>query len=170
MLTTVRLTLGFSRTLAVLLSVIHIVAVVSAASLSISLAARCALALLIIVSLVLTIRQHCFRTSTRSIVGLTLKSQKSDTKKLQIGLAEAATESWWLELASDSSLSTSVSLPQDVRPTQHTAKLVGSYLVTPRLVLLNFKIAGRWGHFPAVIFADATDAQQLRRLRVLLLH
>lgn len=48
------------------------------------------------------------------------------------------------------------------------AELLGTSFVAPYLTVLNFKIAGKHNAKHVVIFPDAIDSEQFRKLRVLL--
>ncbi len=161
----VRLSLGFSRTLFVLLCTIHLIALLSALSLSLDLYIRVILAAAILLSCAYNVRKHCFRTLNRSVRAVLLKPENLHPKAAQLPRSTLPADAWRLELVSDQS-----SLKSNQPAQQQAATLAGSYLVTPWLVLLSFKVEGRWGRFPVVIFADSTDSAQFRQLRILLLH
>ncbi|MDF1643974.1 MAG: hypothetical protein P1U80_07300 [Pseudomonadales bacterium] len=163
MFTTVRLPLGRSRILLVLLCFIHLAGLLSVLILPINHYQRGLLIVGIAVSLVYNLKQHYFRTCSRSVRAVILKSSKLRIQSVETVLDEAPEQTWWLEL-------NSAQTSDDGQVPQLRARLVGNYLVTPWLVLLNFKIEGRLRSFPALLFSDSTDAEQLRRLRVLLLH
>jgi hypothetical protein len=139
------------------------VAFFSAISLALSGAIRGPLGILILFSMINTLRQHYFFLSNRSVRAVGLNSTKSRLKPLEIIPSDDSDESWWLELCSDQPAGNGV-FPQ------HPAKLIGSYLVTPWLVILNFRLEGRMRVIPVLIFRDSTNPERLRRLRVLLLH
>lgn len=163
MFTTLRLSLGRSRILLVLLCFIHLAGLLSALTLSISHYPRGLLIVVVAVSLIYTLKQHYFRTSPRSVRAVVLKSSRLRIQQAEAVLDKEPEQTWWLELNSGQTNDNS-------KFPQHRAKLVGSYLVTPWLVLLNFRIEGRLRPFPVLLFSDSTDTEQLRRLRVLLLH
>ena len=162
MYTTVKLPVGASRTLLGWLCFIHFVALLSVVFLSISIAVRFFLVMLVLLSLAHTLRQHYFRTAANSVRTVVLRSDRSSVKPVEM-IPDESSETWQLALHSDQPA-------VDGERSLHAAKLTSSYLVTPWLVLLNFKIEGRLRTLPVLLFPDATDAEQLRRLRVLLLH
>ena len=163
MFTTLRLSIGRSRILLVLLCFIHLAGLLSALTLSISHYPRGLLIVVIAVSLIYTLRKHYFRISSRSVRAVVLKSSRLRIQQAEAVLDNEPEQTWWLELNSGQTNDNGM-FPQ------HRAKLVGSYLVTPWLVLLNFRTEGRLRPFPVLLFSDSTDTEQLRRLRVLLLH
>ena len=164
MFTTLRLSIGRSRILLVLLCFIHLAGLLSALTLSISHYPRGLLIVVVVaVSLIYTLRKHYFRTSSRSVRAVVLKSSRLRIQQAEAVLDNEPEQTWWLELNSGQTNDNGM-FPQ------HRAKLVGSYLVTPWLVLLNFRTEGRLRPFPVLLFSDSTDTEQLRRLRVLLLH
>lgn len=162
MYTTVRLTIGRSRTLLGWLCIIHSVAFLSAISLSISSYTRIFLVMLVMLSLAHTLKQHYFRTAGNSVRAVILRPDRPSAKPAEL-ISDVPPETWQLELNSDQPSG-------DGEQPLHAAKMTGSYLVTPWLVLLNFRIEGRLRTLPVLLFSDATDAEKLRQLRVRLSH
>lgn len=159
----VRLPLGRSRRLLVLLCFVHLVALLSVVSLSISGYERGLMTIAVFASLVYTMRQHYFRTSSRSVRAVVMKVIESRAQQVDTTSDDKPEQTWLLELSSDQT-------GGHGQFPQHPARLVGNYLVTPWLVLLNFKVEGRLLPLPVLLFSDSTDPEKLRRLRVLLLH
>ena len=162
MYTTVRLTVGRSPMLLRWLCIIHSVAFLSVISLSISSYTRIFLVMLVMLSLAHTLKQHYFRTAGNSVRAVVLRPDRPSAKPAEL-ISDAPSEAWQLELNSDPPSG-------DGEQPMHAAKLTGSYLVTPWLVLLNFRIEGRLRTLPVLLFSDATDAEKLRQLRVRLSH
>ncbi|MBV1916029.1 MAG: hypothetical protein KUG72_11635 [Pseudomonadales bacterium] len=162
MYTTVKLPVGASRTLFGWLCFIHFVVLLSVVFLSLSTVVRFFLVMLVLLSLAHTLRQHYFRTAVNSVRAVVLRSDRSSVEPVEMIPGESS-ETWQLVLHADQPAA-------DGERPLHTATLTSSYLVTPWLVLLNFKIEGRLRALPVLLFPDATDAEQLRRLRILLLH
>ncbi|MBL4583379.1 MAG: hypothetical protein JKX83_02070 [Pseudomonadales bacterium] len=141
----------------------HSIALLSVASLSIELFLRLFVGSLVLLSWVHTLRLHYFFTSRYAVTAVVLKADKSRVKPLDEAMDAAPEYEWLLELSGDAPDGSGL-------VSQRSALLHGSYLLTPWLVLLSFKIKGRKRSLPVVLFSDCVAPEPLRRLRALLLH